>query len=55
MRHQLRAKARSMDLVGTNLRYIHATGFSQWLMTRQNERRIHSALIWSKIPSSTMG
>ncbi|MCX7969400.1 MAG: hypothetical protein N3B10_13075 [Armatimonadetes bacterium] len=46
MRHQLRAKARSMDFVVAkmmNLRYIHATGFSQWSLTKQNERRIHSA------------
>ncbi|MCS7185534.1 MAG: hypothetical protein RMK89_01130 [Armatimonadota bacterium] len=26
-----------------NLRHIHATGFSQWSLTKQNERRIHSA------------
>jgi len=26
-------------------RIIHVAGFSQWLMTKKNERRIHSAMM----------
>ena len=59
-RHQLRTKVRSMICFGlghqlwTEVRSmvcsccainIHATGFSQWLMTNYDERRIHSATI----------
>ncbi|MCS7193065.1 MAG: hypothetical protein NZ937_08805 [Armatimonadetes bacterium] len=34
---------------------IHATGFSQWLMTKQNERRIYSAMKFSPIEIGAQG
>jgi len=45
--HQLRIKARSMGFTACTLTCTsttdHATGFSQWLMTKLHERRIYSA------------
>jgi hypothetical protein len=43
LRHQLRTKVRSMEFYGLLTPCIHATGFSQWLMTEFDECRIHSA------------
>ncbi|MCS7264608.1 MAG: hypothetical protein NZ805_07230 [Armatimonadetes bacterium] len=43
-RQQLWAEAHSM--VAEKCLFAHAIGFSQWSLTKQNERRIYSARIF---------
>jgi len=51
LRHQLRTEVRSMVCFCCAIN-IHATGFSQWLMTNFSERRIHSASGRANLPVS---
>jgi hypothetical protein len=45
LRHQLQVETRSMEfhVFAPSPKAFHATGFSQWLLTKFSERRIHSA------------